>query len=154
MISKIGAEVHSENSFLQYEKTAPAEVRKRQVGVTLSPFVHQFWQLINIIIDQCQQLRWQPLIRFLKGTPLCSQCGGVEWRGLACIVNINHLLSFLVAVIYLHRNEWFFLKVPGGGSYSIQKYRLQLLDLQTGLFLDGFQKKNLQYDLPKIHVFY
>ena len=33
MISKIGAEVHSENSFLQYEKTAPAEVRKRQVGV-------------------------------------------------------------------------------------------------------------------------
>ena len=39
LISKIGAEVHSENSFLQYEKTAPAEVRKRQVGVTLSLFV-------------------------------------------------------------------------------------------------------------------
>ena len=29
---KVGAEVHSENSFVQYEKMAPAEVRKRQVG--------------------------------------------------------------------------------------------------------------------------
>ena len=28
----MGAEVHSENSFVQYEKMAPAEVRKRQVG--------------------------------------------------------------------------------------------------------------------------
>ena len=32
MVMKVGAEVHSENSFVQYEKMAPAEVRKRQVG--------------------------------------------------------------------------------------------------------------------------
>ena len=31
-MKKVGAEVHSENSFVQYEKMAPAEVRKRQVG--------------------------------------------------------------------------------------------------------------------------
>ena len=31
-VEKVAAEVHSENSFVQYEKMAPAEVRKRQVG--------------------------------------------------------------------------------------------------------------------------
>jgi len=41
--SSVGAEVHSENSFVQYEKMAPAEVRKRQVleGET---FVFPMWR--------------------------------------------------------------------------------------------------------------
>ena len=41
--SSVGAEVHSENSFIQYEKMAPAEVRKRQVlrGET---FVFPMWR--------------------------------------------------------------------------------------------------------------
>ena len=37
----------------------------------------------------------------------------------------------------------------GGGSFSIQKFMLQILDLSIGLFSDVFRKK-LQYNFPKM----
>ena len=47
------------------------------------------------------------------------------------------------------KSDEFSEKLQGGGSFSIQKFILQILDLYKGPFLNVFRKK-LQFNFPKI----
>ena len=52
------------------------------------------------------------------------------------------------------QNGWIFGKVPmGGGSFSIQKIILQMLDLCIQGYKQDLSGKKLQYDFPKIQPF-